>query len=72
MMFDGGQCEKIESKVLVPPVNKSCDKEYLISAPSLNVKGRFWSWIASIVMADFPALFSREIGRKTMCRKQGH
>lgn len=66
MVFDGGQCEKIESNVFVPPVSKSSDKEYLISAPapSLNVKGKFWSGIVSIVMADFRVLFSRKLEQK--------
>jgi hypothetical protein len=73
MVYDGGQCEKIESKVLVPPVSKSCDKEDLISTPSLNVNGRFWfwSWIVSIAMADFPVLFSRKIGTENNVKETG-
>lgn len=71
-MFDGGQREKIESKVLVPPVNMSCDSEDPTSIPSVNVKGRLWSWILSMV--TFPEFFFFRENRKSwkiMCRKQG-
>lgn len=63
MVFDGGQLEKIESKVLVPPVNMSCDNEDRISPTSVNVKGRFGSWIVSIIngkCTDVP--FSVKVG----------
>lgn len=45
MGFDWGQYEKIESKVLVPPVNMISESEGLVLVPLENVKGALFSCI---------------------------
>ena len=59
MIFDWGQREKIESKVLVPPVNISSDREDLILELFENVNWVLFSCIFP-PNSDFPGKLERE------------
>lgn len=59
MGFDWGQYEKIESKVLVPPVNMISESEGLVLVPLENVKGALFSCIFCNV-SDFPGKLEQE------------
>lgn len=60
MGFDWGQYEKIESKVLVPPVNMISESEGLVLVPLENVKGALFSCIFGNV-SDFPGKLEQGI-----------
>ena len=61
MRFDWGKREKIESKVLVPPVNISSDREDLILELFENVN---WVLVSCIFPrnSDFPGKTEEETG----------
>lgn len=67
MGFNWGQYEKIESKVLVPPVNMISESEGLVLVPLENVKGALFPCIFGNV-SDFPGKLEQGNQR----RKQGN